>query len=558
MALASSTSTTAWIWSQINTSVANANTSTLLAMFVVLGIVLLLVDYVYMIYLHFKMPPGPFPMPIIGNTHLLPESKPWIYFEELAKAYKTPVLTFWIGRNPTVWICDAWAASDLLEKRAGIYASRPRMVVFGELGPGQTNLVSMYYGPRWRVHRKLTHLGVGLQQVRNYRGFQNDESRVVAYSLLTEPDEYAVHFERYAASVVSIIGFGRRIGSTQDLIISEVLAVMQRAAELNVPGKKFPMLMETFPFLAKFPNVIAPWKHGLGGKNSRGGSFYYALAEEAATNPSQPNCYARKLFDEAPQYQLRTEEIAALTGNLFGAGSDTSSSTLITFVLACCAFPETLPRAWEELDRVVGAERSPCIDDEPNLPYIKAFVKEVFRWRSVAIIGGQPHAPIQDDEYKGWFIPKHTWVQGNVWAIHHNEKDFPDPDCFNPERYLHGSPASRPFPNERGYMTFGWGRRVCSGQGLAEQGTFMTIARLLWGFRIEKAVDEQGEEIPVDIFDYTNGLNMRPNPFRCRIRPRNDAIRATIRSEGLQALRDLAVYEGETKFTLGAYMGRKE
>jgi cytochrome P450 len=52
-------------------------------------------------------------------------------------------------------------------------------------------------------------------------------------------------------------------------------------------------------------------------------------------------------------------------------------------------------------------------------------------------------------------------------------------------------------------MTFGWGRRVCSGQGLAEQGTFITIARLLWGFKMEKAIDKHGKEIPVDIFDYT-------------------------------------------------------
>lgn len=52
-------------------------------------------------------------------------------------------------------------------------------------------------------------------------------------------------------------------------------------------------------------------------------------------------------------------------------------------------------------------------------------------------------------------------------------------------------------------MTFGWGRRVCSGQGLAEQGAFNTVARLLWAFKIEKALDESGQEIPVDIFDYT-------------------------------------------------------
>lgn len=52
-------------------------------------------------------------------------------------------------------------------------------------------------------------------------------------------------------------------------------------------------------------------------------------------------------------------------------------------------------------------------------------------------------------------------------------------------------------------MTFGWGRRVCAGQGLAEQGTLITVARLLWAFRIEKAIDDAGVEIPVDIFAYT-------------------------------------------------------
>ena len=63
-------------------------------------------------------PPGPIPLPIIGNTHLLPDRKPWIYFEELSKRLKSPVITFWIGRNPTVWINDAWSASELLEKKA--------------------------------------------------------------------------------------------------------------------------------------------------------------------------------------------------------------------------------------------------------------------------------------------------------------------------------------------------------------------------------------------------------------------------------------------------------
>jgi hypothetical protein len=121
------------------------------------------------------------------------------------------------------------------------------MVVFGELAFGQSSLVSMYYGDRFRVHRKLTHMGIGLQQVRGYQNIQSDENKVVLYDLLTDSENYVAHLERYAASVVSIIGFGRRISNVTDPIITEVIYLMQRAAEHNVPGNSFPMIMESFP-----------------------------------------------------------------------------------------------------------------------------------------------------------------------------------------------------------------------------------------------------------------------------------------------------------------------
>lgn len=331
---------------------------------------------------------------------------------------------------------------------------------------------------------------------------------------------------------------------------------MQLAAELNVPGKTFPMLMETFPFLAKFPTSIAPWKHGLG--RGRGHGFFYAVAEEANQKPGHDDTFAKYLFAERDKHGLDDEEISSLSGNLFGAGSDTSSSTLVTFVLACCAFPEALAPAWAELDRVVGPRRSPHFDDEPELPYVRAFVREVLRWRSVAIIGGQPHAPTRDDRYRGWLIPRGTWVQGNVWAMHHHEREFPDPDRFNPNRYLPGHPDARPFPGERGYMTFGWGRRVCSGQALAEQGTWVTIARLLWGFHIRRKRRPDGSAVEVDIFDYTDGLNWRPRPFECSIEPRSEEIRETIEREGRQALEGLEQYRGESKYRMSTFYHRNE
>ena len=69
------------------------------------------------------------------------------------------------------WINDAWAADELLVKRAGICCSRPRMLMFAELGVGQWNLLHKYtytreQRERFRDLRKLTHQGVGVQQAR--------------------------------------------------------------------------------------------------------------------------------------------------------------------------------------------------------------------------------------------------------------------------------------------------------------------------------------------------------------------------------------------------------
>ena len=134
---------------ELRDSITTAPWRSLLYTVATIAAVAVVIDYARMLNLRRKMPPGPFPLPIVGNTFMLPDVKPWFYFEELSKKYDAPMITFWIGRNPTVWLNDAWAASELLDKRAGIYSSRPHMVVFGDLGSGDWNLVTMKYGERW-------------------------------------------------------------------------------------------------------------------------------------------------------------------------------------------------------------------------------------------------------------------------------------------------------------------------------------------------------------------------------------------------------------------------
>jgi cytochrome P450 len=123
------------------------------------------------------------------------------------------------------------------------------------------------------------------------------------------------------------------------------------------------------------------------------------------------------------------------SGTPFGAGVETTAGSLSSFFLACAAFgPSFIPKAQKELDAVVGPDRMPAFEDFDNLPFIHAIVNETLRWRPVAVLGGTPHASTEDFVYQGMFIPKGSTIIANLWGIHLNPADFPDPHRFDPER----------------------------------------------------------------------------------------------------------------------------
>ncbi|EGN99055.1 hypothetical protein SERLA73DRAFT_54575 [Serpula lacrymans var. lacrymans S7.3] len=74
----------------------------------------------------------------------------------------------------------------------------------------------------------------------------------------------------------------------------------------------------------------------------------------------------------------------------YGAGSDTTSSSLLIFVLAMVLYPHVQERAQAEIDAVVGRDRLPRFDDRPSLPYIEAILRETLRWHPVTPLGKCP------------------------------------------------------------------------------------------------------------------------------------------------------------------------
>lgn len=94
------------------------------------------------------------------------------------------------------------------------------------------------------------------------------------------------------------------------------------------------------------------------------------------------------------------------------------------------AYPEIQKRAQQELDRVVGRDRLPSMEDEADLPYVRAIVKEVERCHNPFWLG-TPHVASENFTYSGNFIPKDTVVVLNTWTIHHDPARHKNPMDFN-------------------------------------------------------------------------------------------------------------------------------
>ncbi len=127
------------------------------------------------------------------------------------------------------------------------------------------------------------------------------------------------------------------------------------------------------------------------------------------------------------------------------------------------------------------------------------------------------------------------------WALSHSQ--YEDAAAYNPDRYLQHPGlateyASSPDYQNRDHYTYGAGRRICAGIHLAERTQWRMLARLLWAFRIEHAVDEEGVEIPIDTEAYEEKLITGPKPFQVRFTPRSEKHVRVIERE-LQAVSGL-------------------
>ncbi|KAM0559990.1 hypothetical protein ACHAPJ_003945 [Fusarium lateritium] len=482
------------------------------------------------------LPPGPKPLPVVGNMFDLPpagvaEYKHWAKHKDLYG----PISSLSVLGTNLIVLNDKDAIHELLEKRSTKTSSRPWSPFASELCGFSVMLPVIPYTNKFRYYRKLVHQQMGTKLIcSRFQDIQDLESLRFLIRTIEQPEKFQKHIKTEASAIILRIIYGYNIEPSKvDPLVHLIEVMMTNFSNAFVPMS---WAVDIIPSLAKLPDwfpgtsfkkTAQEWRHTTNEALDIPYDFVQQQMENGTNRPSYVASLMESSFKNPDGSGKPTQEdidaIKATATIMYGGGADTTVSTISSFVLAMITHPEVQKKAQAEIDSVVGGDRLPSYDDQERLPYIAALAKEAFRWMPV-VPTTTTHVTEEELEYGGYRIPKGTYLIPSTWRLLHDPEVYVNPSTFDPERYI--EPRNEPDPSD---YAFGYGRRICPGRYLAEDSVFLTIARLLAVFNMTKAVDENGKEVDV-VVDGTPGLISHPVDYAYSITPRSDKHVELVRS----------------------------
>ncbi|XP_044521646.1 cytochrome P450 2C55-like isoform X4 [Gracilinanus agilis] len=398
-----------------------------------------------------KLPPGPVPLPIIGNLLQLNLKNISESLCMLAKEYG-PVFSLQLGLEHVVVLHGYEAIKEALIDHGEKFNSRGPMPIFefvtNGLGLGVSN------GERWKQLRQfsimtLRNLGMGKRSI---------EERI------QEEAKFLVEELKKTKGLPCDSMF--ILGPAPCNVICSV--IFQKHFEYK--DKKLLHLMKLID--SEFTIVNSPW-----------------IQEK-----------------QHPQSEFTIENLIWTVNSLFRAGTESTRSTLRYGFLILLKHPEIQEKIHEEIERVIGRSRSPCMEDRNKMPYTNAVVHEIQRYTDI-VPTGVPHAVSQDTQFRQYLIPKGTTIIPLLTSVLNDDEEFPNPHQFDPDHFLD---ESGNFKRSDYFIPFSIGKRMCLGEGLARMELFLFFTTILQNFTLKPLIDPK----EIDTNPVANRLIKVPPPYK--------------------------------------------
>ncbi|NXI62331.1 CP2C5 protein, partial [Anseranas semipalmata] len=397
-----------------------------------------------------------------------------------------PVFTLWLGRTPVVVLCGYEAVKDALLGHAEEFGGRPEIPLLARL--------SNDYGfisndeKKWRELRRFTlstlrDFGMGKSSMS--QRVQQEAQHLVGLlaSLEGEAFDPVTVFRHAVANVICSVIFGSRY-SESDTAFLKLLDVIGNFTSFFV--SPIAMVYNTFPsVLLRLPG---PHRKVLAKCEKLKGYIREQVELHRQTlDPSSPrdyiDCFLMKAEKERSSMEkmYSDEDLVMSVFILFGAGTVTTSNTLVFFILVLAKLPHIQAKVQEEIDAVVGTSRAPRTEDKLKMPYTNAVIHELQRIQR-ARVENFPRMTTRDVEFRGHTIPKDTAIIPVFSSVHMDPAQWDNPKEVDPGHFLD---EKGNFRKHEAFMAFSAGKRMCPGEALARIELFLFLTTLLQSFTFQ-------------------------------------------------------------------------
>ncbi|XP_033120098.1 steroid 17-alpha-hydroxylase/17,20 lyase-like isoform X1 [Anneissia japonica] len=467
------------------------------------------------------MPPGPFPYPIIGSIFdLIGDIPSHKTFKRMSETYGN-VFSIKLGSFWAVIVNNYELVHEVLVKKPDACSGRPRTFAFDWYADGKQDIAMAQPTPIWKYHRMLAHSAIRKFASGEYLESVTEEIRPVWQTIMTEklkgpfdPHD-VIGFAIY--NLIATMCFGHRY-EANDPRLNKIMKTSRQCIEGFVGW--------TADYIPWFRHVPNPYFYRF---KRCAAEFTSLIVKEVESHVESfdPDLPAKDFLDIVLKSQREVEiedtvpvenrltsmHIQQLVANIFHAGVDTMTTTLLWGIASLIDNPDVQEKVKKEIDRVVG-DRPPRLSDRGKMPYTEATIMEIMRYKT-AVPLALFHKALVDTTIGSYKIPADTIVIVNLWALHNDPKYWQSPEKFQPERFLDSTnTVKQRLPS---FLPFSTGRRVCVGESFAKANVFLTFVWLIQNFIFSKP---EGVDSPVAVPDKP-GLVTVPKPYNVLAKTRN-------------------------------------